>query len=248
MNEMTTITGHNNPPSEIDMARKAYRALSDYLRDNPVIETEDQAREAKLFLDRGKGSLGDLESSRDRETKPLHAAWKAAIEKYKPATESLTKIIDEIKARLTVFVRAEEARRQREADAKRRAAEEAERLAREAERAEAEARENASVGEIGADIGAAISEADAKFAEYEKAQREAARAERDAHVRVGGGFGRVASLRTKETLVLDDALKAIKAIGVTEKIKDAIISSARDYRKLKGELPKGISAVEERVI
>jgi hypothetical protein len=53
-------------------------------------------------------------------------------------------------------------------------------------------------------------------------------------------------MRRTETLVLDDAAAAIAAIGVTDKIKDAILSSARDYRKLHGSLPAGVSAVTER--
>lgn len=240
--------GHNNPPSAIDLARDAFVALSNFLKNTPVIETEETAREAKLFLDRAKATQGDLEAARKAEADPLYAAWKGVNERFKPATEHLSRVTDELKARLTAFIRAEEAKRQREAEEKRRAAEEAERAAREAEAAEREARENASMGEIGVDVGEAIQQADDAFDDAQRMAREAARAERDANVRIGGGFGRVASLRTKETLVVVDAAKAIKAIGLTDKIKDAILSSARDYRKLKGELPKGIIAETERAL
>ena len=105
------------------------------------------------------------------------------------------------------------------------------------------------MGEVGAGLGAASLDADDAIAAAKRAEREAAVAERDAAtVRVGGGWGRVASLRTKETLVVSDAAKAIKAIGMTDKIRDAILSSARDYRKLKGKLPAGIDATTERAL
>lgn len=240
--------GHNRPPSAIDDAQACSKSLSDYLAAHPVVQTEDDARKAKLFLDRGTNTLAELEAAEKKETAPLYKSWKAAIAKYKPATDHLTKIIDQVKARLTVFARAEEERRVAAAEAARKIAEEAERVAREAERVEAEAKENASLGEVGVDVGAAIETADTTFSQFERANRVAELAERDSHVRIGGGLGRVSTLRTKETLVLEDAVKAIAETGVTEKIREAVLSSARDYRKLHGKLPTGVKATTERVI
>lgn len=247
MNERTTI-GHNMPPSAIDDARAAFKALSDYLAATPVIADDATAREAKLYVDRAKLTLADLDAAKTRESKPLHDEWKACLEKFKPATEYLTRVADELKTRLAAYMRAEETRRLQEAAEAWRIAQEAERAAREAERLEAEAKENAAMGEIGSDVGAAIVDADAAFAEFERAKRAAAIADKDAHLRIGGGFSRVASLRTKETLVLEDAGKALKAIGLTDKIRDAILSGARDYRRLKGKLPAGVAATTEQVL
>lgn len=249
MNSMTPSIGHNNPPTAIDAARAAYTMFSAYIDEHPVILSHDDAKTAKGVADRLKATIGDLTSARDAETKPLHAAWQDAIAKYKPAVEGLTRLSDELKRRLADYIRAEEARRAAEAEAARLAAEEAAARARAAIEAEREARENASVGEIGAELGKRMSYADAAISDAKRAEREAAVAQRDAdHVRVGGGWGRVASLREKETLTVVDAAKAIKAIGLTDKIAAAIVSAARDYRKLKGKLPPGIEATTDRVL
>lgn len=245
---LDVAVGHNNPPSAIDDAVTCSRSLSAYLSDHPVIQTEDEARQAKLFLDRGTTTLSELDAAEKKETAPLYKTWKDAIAKYKPANEHLTRVIAQVKARLTAFARAEEDRLIAAAEAARKIAEEAERKAREAERAEAEAKENASLGEVGVDVGTAIEVADTTFDQFQRANRVAELAERDAHVRIGGGFGRVSTLRTKETLILEDATKALAAIGITDKIREAILSGARDYRKLKGQLPDGVQATTERVI
>ena len=47
--------GSNNPPTPIDYAQDTTKALSDFLLDHPVIQTEAEARDAKLHLDRAKG-------------------------------------------------------------------------------------------------------------------------------------------------------------------------------------------------
>ena len=44
----------------------------------------------------------------------------------------------------------------------------------------------------------------------------------------------------------EDVAKAIKVMGLTPKITEAILSSARDYRKEFEELPAGINATFER--
>jgi hypothetical protein len=43
-------------------------------------------------------------------------------------------------------------------------------------------------------------------------------------------------------------MKAIAVMGITEKIEEAILSSARAYRVVKGALPEGVSAKQERTI
>jgi hypothetical protein len=53
-------------------------------------------------------------------------------------------------------------------------------------------------------------------------------------------------MRTEKTLVLENYGRAIKAIGPNDKIRDAVLSAARDYRKLHGKLPDGVTEVTER--
>ena len=245
--------GGNNPPGALELWNVVATDISAWMADNPVIQDEDKAREAKKLLDRAKTSAAEIEDERDRKVRPLNeevaainAAYKAIHNTDAKKPGIFDKVVNELKARFAVFLRAEEVRRQAEAEAKRRAAEEAERIAREAEATEREAIANAQAGELGVDVTQVVVEADSRFSEFKKADREAARAERDSHVRIGGGWGKSAALRTVETLILDDPIAAIRSIGVNEGIRDAILTAARAYRKLHGKLPNGVSAVTER--
>lgn len=247
--------GGNNPPDSLSFARDAMASLSEWMAEHPVIENEDDAREAKKLLDRARSCAGDIEAERDRLVRPLNDEIDAINARYKPVHNkdakrpgSLDKVINELKARIGAFIKAEEDRREREAAEKRRALEEAEQLAREAEAREREAIANAQAGELGVDVTQVVVEADSRFADFKKAEREAARAERDAHVRVGGGWQKSVSLRAKETLILDDPIQAIRAVGVNEAIRDAILSAARAYRKIHNKLPTGVSSVTERQV
>ena len=58
--------GANNPPSAIEMARDQWKAINVFLTDHPAIVGEDDARQAKLFLDRGKAAIADLEAARTK--------------------------------------------------------------------------------------------------------------------------------------------------------------------------------------
>jgi hypothetical protein len=229
--------------------------MSEWMKANPVIETSEQAGEAKLLCDRAKAALDEIEAERDKLVRPLNEKVDAInrdyktlhnTDKKKPGTYD--RVFIELKARVSAFLIAEEEKRRKEAEAAAAKAAEAERLAREAEAKEREAIENAKAGEVDVDVVAATTEADESFAEFEKASRFAARAERDAKVKLGGGFGKAASLRTVETLHLDSYGKALKAIGPHPKIEEAILSAAREYRKQHGALPEGVSATTERVL
>ena len=246
---------HNNPPTPIEFASATIGELSTWMADHPVIQSEEDAREAKLLIDRAKAALEAVETERDGKVRPLNEQVKAINGEYKAlhntdakSPGTFDKVLGELKQRLGAFLLAEEARRAREAEDARRKLEEAERVAREAEAREAEALANAAAGEIGVDVAAVTQEADTAFKDYERQSRFAERAERDTKVKIGGGFGNAASLRTKETLILEDAKACLKAVGVTEKVREALLSAARDYRKLKGELPKGVRAETERAL
>lgn len=245
--------GGNNPPGPLEMAESIMQALSDWMKDHPVIETEDDARAAKPLIDRAKAAMDEIEAERDGKVRPLNeqvtqinAEYKAVhnVDPKKPGT--FNRVFNELKTRVADYLRCEEQKRLAAAAEARRIQEEAERQAREAEEREREALSNASAGEVDIDVATVTKEADEAFQTFERQSRFADRAERDTKVKIGGGFASAVSLRTAETLNLDDALKALVVIGVTDKIRDAILSAARDYRKLNGELPDGVSSIKER--
>jgi hypothetical protein len=246
------LIGSNHPPGPIDHAQGVIDDINAWLSDHPTIETEDDARAAKPFLDRAKASLEEIEAERDGKVRPLNEQVTAINGKYKalhntdPKKPGLfDKIVNELKARVAAFLRSEELRREREAEIARQLQLEAERIAREAEARELEALENARAGEV-VDVAQVTQQADEAFEEFERQSRFAARAERDTKVKIGGGFDKSASLRTVETLHLESYNLALKAIGPNDKIRDAILSAARDYRKTHGMLPAGVRATHER--
>ena len=240
--------GHNNPPSAIDSVFSAAKDLSNWMAENPVIQQQEKAKQAKLLCDRSTVALEELEAERDASVRPLNTQVKGINEQYKVPKETLTRVVSELKSRLQGFIEQEEAKRKAEAAEKAQLAFEAEKKAREAWEREQEALANASVGEIDVDVAKVTTDAINAFSEYETSVREAKVAEKDAHVKLGGGFGRAMSLKTKETLILDNALKAVEVIGVTDKIREAILSAARDYRRLNNRLPDGVSSITEKVL
>jgi hypothetical protein len=187
-----------------------------------------------------------MEAERDGLVRPHNEQVKAINDRYRPARTTLEKLVDELRRRLSSYARALEIERVREAEAARTAAAEAERAAREAEQREREAVEEADQGVCDIDIGAVTQEADTAFAAFQKADRTAARAERDSRIRIAGGFGKAMGLRDRETLTVTDWQAAITELGLTDTIRDAILASARAYRKAFRELPEGIVATYDR--
>lgn len=238
-----------NYPGAIEASKDTFAAANAFLASHPVIQDEDMAREAERVRLRLKGSLDEMEAERDKKVRPLNSQVQIINETYKTASGTLKRLFDEVRARMTAFARAEEARRAAEAEEKRKAAEEAERLAQEAQLATYEAQDSAAQGEYDLNVGATLAAEEQAMRAFGRANREAMRAERDIPVRLSGGMGqRVTTMRTKETLLLVDAVKALTAIGVTEKTREAILSDARAYRKLHGKLPEGVTATHERSI
>lgn len=247
------VIGGNNPPGPIEMAESIMQVLSDWMRDHPVVQTEEEAREAKPLIDRAKAAMDEIEAERDGKVRPLNdevakinAEYKAIhnTDPKKPGT--FNKVFNELKFRVAEYLRKEEQKRLIVAAEARRIQEEAERQAREAEEAERQALDNASAGEVDVDVAAVTKEADEAFSTFERQSRFADRAERDTKVKIGGGFAGAVSLRTAEILQVDDALKAIVVMGTTDRIREAILTEARAYRKANGRLPNGISATTER--
>jgi hypothetical protein len=241
------VIGHNRA-SPIEIAKDTLSDLNRFLTDTPVIETPEHAKQGALFVERTRKTLADLEDDRRVTVRPLNDEVKLINLEYGNASRPLETVLNELKWRLTDFAAREEAKRQHEADEKRKQAELAEMEARVAEQREREAKAGATVGEI-TDVAAAVVEADQRFNEYGRAARAAAIAERSVPVRLSSQLGgKALSLRTKETLVLDDAYAAIREMGVTDKIRDAVLSAARDYRRLHEKLPAGVSAKTTREI
>lgn len=239
--------GHNGPPSPIDYTREAMADLNTFLMDNPVIEGE-AAKTAALNIERMRKTLADMEDDRKRKVGPLNEQVKIINESYRAVRDPADKVLDELRRRLTDHVAREEAKRIREAELARQEALRLEMEARRAEEAEREAKAGATFGEI-TDVAAAVVEADQTFSRFAQADRAAQLAERDTRVRLPSQLGgKALSMRTTETLILDDAQAAIQAIGVTDGIRDAILSAARAHRKLKGELPPGIRSETTRSI
>ncbi len=250
--------GANHPPGPVDWGRNTMHEINIWLADHPAVLTEDDAKAAKLLVDRAKAALEAIEVERDSKVRPLNEQVSAINAEYKALHNPdgkksgkwgvFDRIANELKDRFAAYLKAEEDKRLAAAREAERIAQAALEAAREAEAKEREALENARAGEIGVNVAEVTQEADAAFKAFEKAERVAEIAAVDTRFKVGGGFLRPTGLRTNKVLVLNDVEAAIKEIGLTEKIREAVLSSARDYRKLRGSLPKGISEIEERVL
>jgi hypothetical protein len=241
----TAGLGHNNPPGPIDSAKETMDTLSRWLGQHPAIENDTAARAAKAEADRAKAALDDMERERDGLVRPLNTQVAEINGRYKPVRTALERLADELRKRLGAYARALEIERVRQAEAARQAAEEAERLAREAEAREREVFDDAEHGVV-VDLAEAATAADTAFAAFQKADRTAARAERDSHIRITGGTGKAMGLRDREILTVTDWQAAITELGLTDNIRDAILTAARAYRKAFHELPEGITASYER--
>jgi len=244
MNE--TLVGHNQPPDMAATAETTAHDLSNFMSENPVIENEDQAREAKVFVDRGALCLKDMEDERKGRVAPFREQVEKINNHYRAPRELLGSMVDELKRRTDSYLLAEERKRVLAAEEAARVAERAAQQAREAEQREQEAIAAADSGELGLDLAGLTVDADKAFSDYKKAERQAAVAEREAKVKIGGGFTRALSLKTKEELVVTDVHTAVKILGAHEYIVEAVLKAARVYRKLHGCLPHGVESIKER--
>jgi len=255
---MNALVGHNNPPGAIELAEPTIEALSQFLKDFPVIANEEEAREAKPHLDRMAAALKAIDDERKAKVGPLNeqvTAINAEYHRWHNASSKSgvwDKLLIELRSRLTVFARKLEAERQAAAEAARAAAVEAERKTREAEEREREAAATTAAGVCDVDIAAASREANQAFRDFGKANRAFQLAERERRVRIGGGFGKVSTLRNKEILTVTDWKAAISEMTddgeLPAVISDAILTAARAYRKAFDQLPAGIHVETERTL
>jgi hypothetical protein len=224
-----------------DYAADILAQLNAFLKDHPVIQTEEEYREgAKLSKLAGK-CLADVDDERKAELAPLHLQVGNINHRYKERTEPLRELVKVLDQRDTAFAIAEEKRRQEEAAEKRRLAEEARLAAMAAVSKIGEALDDSEAGVVGIDIAAVHADANKAMKASDRADREAARAERNTTFRVRTAPGeRATSMRSREELTLSDPVAALTAMGITESVREAILKDARQWKRLKGEYPPGV--------
>jgi hypothetical protein len=238
----------NNPPDALHYANDALAELSAWLKDNPVVEAQPQAKAGAALKERTLTALNEARAERETKTRPFRDKLNAIFAAYELVKDkgTLETAYGVLRKRLTNYANMVEAARIVEVERLRKEAEEKERLAREAEAAEQDAIACADVGEC-TDVGGAIEQADQAFSDFRRADKTAAIAERNVPVRFGSVLGgKSIGMRTVEVLVVEDEVAAILVLGLTDKIRDAILSSARDFKKEFGELPAGVKATFER--
>lgn len=239
----------NLPPTTIVSAKEAMTELSAWLKEHPVIQSHPEAKNGGAYVERTRIALSEMEAERTDKVAPLNKELASINGAYRIVREPLERCLKELRARLTKYAADIEAARIAEAERLRREAEAKEQAARDAEAREREAIDDAAQG-AEADVGGAIAAADANFADYRKADKAAAIAERGVPVRIGSVMGgKSLSMRTVRKLVVTDAgagAKAILTMGLTDKIRLAIIQSAKDFEEAYGELPEGVIETFER--
>ena len=239
----TSQIGHNRAPSAaLRYVETEAERLSRYLSQHPSVDDADDAKALAELIETARRTLADMEDERDGRVRPLNEQVKSINDEYRLMRATMDGVLARAKSILTAFAAREEAARAAEAAEARRVAEALEATARAAEAAEIDAML------LGNGAKAATRDADAAFAEFKQADRAAARAENEIPVRLATGLGRSMSLRTVEVLTIKDAAAAIKAVGLTMSISDAILTASRAYRKLHGRLPDGVVATTERKI
>jgi hypothetical protein len=231
----------------IDFARDLMEQVNAFLREHPVIQSEDEYREGAKLATLANKCLADADAERKTELAP-HALEVGKINhRYKERTEPLRELLKVLDQRDTAFAREEEQRRAAEAAEKRRLADEAIAKAQEAEATAIEAISDAESGVVGVDMASVGKEHRGAILEAAQRLREAERAERDLTFRVRTAPGeRAVSMRNKEVLTLTDPVACITAMGLTEDVREAILSDARKWRKLKGALPPGVVSTINR--
>lgn len=250
----------------IDRAKAAVTLLCDWARGNTKgvdrqIVDEESARRAKALIDGAKMAFVAMEDERtalvaplNDEVKRINALYHAIHNADKKRPGSGDKAVNALQDRVAAFLREQEAERLRKIEEARRIAEEAARKALEAEQAIEEAVINETeFGVVDTDFGALEDQAERSISQAAMACRDLARAEHS-KVRIGGGYGRVMSLRNHEALTVANWHAAIAELAtqpdgtsvLPEAIRDAILTCSRAYRKATGDLPAGITSTYER--
>ena len=138
MNDMTqnnerAVIGGNNPPDPIDTITAAYdetRAEAENWTDGVLVENEEQMNAVDAIRASMRQWRLDLERGQKEATAPLHAVYKAEMERWKPTIADAKRIEGCLVATVDVFKRKMAADK---AAAEKAAWEETNRLRREAE-------------------------------------------------------------------------------------------------------------------
>lgn len=243
---LAAVIGHNQPPGPLASAKEAMAELGAWLREHPVIESPAEAKDGGAYIERTRIAIAELETERTAKVAPLNKELTAINGEFRAVREPLEKTLKELRRRLTDYANAVEAARIAELQRMENERLEAERIARAAEAREQDAIAAADVGEC-SDVALAIDEADTAFKGFEKAARAEAVAARNVPLRLGSVMGnRSLSMRTVAIINVTDPTAAIKALGLTDNLKDALRKDALAYEKEFGELPPGITRTYER--
>lgn len=239
------MMGHNNPPepTPYELSKTEIEGLVEeakcWLDGEPV---KDQAVADKIGLLKGKlvKARTTAETRRQEEVKPHNDALKEIQKRYnaligdtKTTGKGIAILAEEYcdKA-LEPFLKALAAEKEAKAKAAREAADKA--------AAEAQAAVRAAQGTDFATQEAA----EAILRDAKNAEAAANKAGKDT-ARVAGA-GRSIGLRTTEVLHVTDAIAALRDVGLTDGVKAAFLTAAREYRAEWGRLPAGVTATTER--
>jgi hypothetical protein len=239
-----------DPDKELKCASVAFAELKAWMETTPVIVTPEIAKLGADWKHRTSISLKAADDERDAKVRPHNEHVRKVNAAYKIVLDPLDRLFKELRSRLTTFERAETAKREAAAALIRQHAEDAARIAREAEAQLAEAVDDAAQG-AESDVGGAIETVEAALQVAARLQRQAAVAERDSHVRIPSAMGKAISGRTYKELIVADleaAIIAIRHMGLTERIADAICLEAKAFKATWGELPEGVIENSEKRI
>jgi hypothetical protein len=242
--------GGNKGPDMTGTAATTTADISAFMSETPVIETAEQAGEAKTFLDRGTLCTKDLDDERKTKTYPLDKERERIFDYYRGPRELLQRVIEELRRRLTYFAAAEEARRIEIARQNAERARVSEEAAQAAEQREHQAMVEADSGVLGGDIAALAHDADTAFAEFKKAEHQAQISERETHVRINDpvGMRRAVSMRGHDVIIITDAIAFIKETGVPHNLEEPMRTVARAFKKVHGRWPAGVEVHVERKV
>lgn len=249
MEQGTGGTGHNNPPSDIELLHtrleeenrnitaRRDELLAAVARIPGEINDEDLAGKVAGFIKQIAACTKAAEAKRTGEKEPFLAQGRVVDGFFKAVTDPLGKAKKEIAHRLTLFQRKqadEERRRREEAEASQRR--EAERLAKEAVEREAAAKTDA-------DLTVAISASESA----QQAAADAEQAKTEAHAKaadmskIRDAYGAVSSLRTFWDFA-DLDRDAIDLATLRHHIPlDALERAVRAYIKSGGRELKGVN-------
>jgi DNA repair exonuclease SbcCD ATPase subunit len=249
--------GHNNPPSPIeDLKERAgliRASLNQAMKEAPVIQTQEDGEKYANAIKAGKSMAKEIEDKRKAADKPFNdakAANKAAHDAIAKPVNDLVKVASD---KLSDWLIAEEARRQKELALLRQQEKEAEEAAAKLIAEAEEAIEDSNQGVV-EDLDEKITAANEAYDAQQAQARATATAARNVRPILKGSIagGRGLSLRTKKEIVVDDPYAALRDMAKhgadLSKVKEVIASCARAFKSEHKRLPNGVSETEERSI